>query len=77
MKKTFKTRCPHCSDTIEFDVDYILMNKFRDAIFFLCEKCETIFFTDTFGGEPIAYYDNEKIVDLREEAYNENGDYIL
>ena len=24
MKKTFKTRCPHCNDTIEFDVDYIL-----------------------------------------------------
>lgn len=75
--KNFNTYCPHCNKTVNFDKEYLLMNKFRDAIFFECEDCKTIFFTDTFGGEPIAYYDNEKIVDLREIGYDENDTYIL
>lgn len=76
-KKTFNTYCPCCRETVDFDTEYIFMNSFRDALFFICEKCDAIFFTDTFGREPIAYHDNEKIVDLREEAYDENGEYIL
>lgn len=75
--KNFKTYCPCCLAEFVFDIEYLNMNKFRDAIFFKCEKCDGIYFSDTFGGEPIAYYDNEKIVDLREMGYDENGVYIL
>lgn len=74
---SFKTYCPCCRKIIDFNKEYLLMNKIRDAIFFECNECKAIFFTDTFGGSPIAYYDNEKIVDLRNAGYDENDMYIL
>lgn len=76
MSKFLKTRCPHCNKTISFDKEYAHLNEFRNAIFFICNDCETIFFSDTYGGEPIAYYDNEKLVDIREEGYNDDGEWV-
>ena len=85
-KKTFNTYCPCCRETVDFDTEYIFMNRFRDALFFMCEKCDAIFFTDfscnilkdnEFAKKEYANYKLQLTVRLNGSSNNERTSYII